>query len=147
MIFNWLHISIVHLAVIGTPWLAYRVITQRRVPLDSRPWKITFSWLIILAVINGIAYFTGPETADWTKQVLESFPQEHVENHALWGRITFVIQGITGLAGVMGWASILQDEKPEKIIPKILIALLTINTVVILYTAHLGGLIRRTDLM
>ncbi|MEL6835341.1 MAG: hypothetical protein AAFP77_20240 [Bacteroidota bacterium] len=147
MIANWIHIVIVHLAVIGTPWLAYRAVIQRQEPLDSKPWKNTFSALLILTAITGIAYFTGPETSEWTKQVLPSFPQDHVENHALWGRIAFVLQSIAGLLGVMGWASILQEEKPDRRIPGILITLLIANTLVILYTAHLGGMIRRMDLM
>jgi len=115
--------------------------------MDSKPWKHTFSALIVLSVITAIAYFTGPETADWTKQVLVSFPQDLVENHALWGRVVFVIQVITGLLGIMGWASILQEEKPDHKISIILMILLITNTLVIMYTAHLGGLIRRIDLM
>lgn len=147
MIANWIHIVIVHLAVIGTPLLAYRVFAHRKTAMDSKPWKHTFSGLIILSVITAIAYFTGPETADWTKQVLVSFPQDQVENHALWGRVAFVIQVITGLLGIMGWASILQEEKPDRKISIILMVLLIVNTLVILYTAHLGGLIRRMDLL
>lgn len=147
MIANWIHIVIVHVVVIGTPWLAYRVWAHKQKPMDSKPWKTTYSGLLILAIITGVAYFTGPETAEWAKQVLISFPQDQVEDHALWGRIAFVIQCITGLLGVMGWASILQDEKPHRIISRLLIVLLIINTMVIIYTAHLGGLIRRMDLM
>ena len=147
MLANWIHIVIVHVAVIGTPWMAYRVFIHRQVPMDAKPWKGTFSGLIVLAVITGVAYYTGPETADWTKQVLGSFPQEQVEDHAFWGRVAMVIQVITGLLGVMGWASILQEEVPDRRISILLILLLIINTVVIIYTAHLGGMIRRMDLL
>lgn len=144
---NWIHIVIVHFSIIGTPWLWYQVLKHRKLSMDAKPWKVTFSGLIILTAITAIAYFTGPETADWTKQVLASFPQDHVENHALWGRIAFVIQVLTGLIGIMGWMSILQEEKPASFIPNLLIFLLFINTFVLMYTAHLGGLIRRLDLM
>ena len=147
MLANWIHIVIVHVSVIGTPWLLYMVIKHRKADLEAKPWKVTFSGLIILTVITAIAYFTGPETADYTKEILTSFPQDHVEDHALWGRIAFVIQVLIGLMGIMAWASILQDEKPARYIPKILLFLLTVNMFVILYTAHLGGLIRRMDLV
>ncbi len=146
MIANWIHIIIVHFAVLGTPWLAFRVLAFRKAPMDTKPWKGTFSGLIILAMITTVAYLTGPETANWTKQAILSFPQEQVENHALWGRIAFVIQVITGLIGVMGWATILQEEKPDRRIYSFLMVLLIINTFIILYTAHLGGMIRRIDL-
>lgn len=147
MIANWIHIVLVHLGVIGTPWLAYRVFVHRQSPMDAKPWKANFSGLIILTLLTAVAYFTGPEAADWVKEVLVSFPQNQVEDHALWGRIAFVIQGIAGLLGVMGWSSILQEEKPHRRIPSILLVLLITNTLVILYTAHLGGFIRRMDLM
>lgn len=147
MLANWIHVLIVHLAVIGTPWLVYRVFAFRKDLLDSISWKTTYTGLIVLGTIAGIAYFTGPEAADWTKQVLDNYPQDHVENHALWGRVAFVIQVIAALIGIMGWASILQEETPHKSIPLILKVLLVTNTLVMIYTAHLGGLIRRMDLM
>ena len=147
MLANWIHVMIVHLAVIGTPWLLYRVLTQRKKPLDGKQWKANFSLLIVLGIIAGIAYFTGPEAADWIKLVLDPYPQDLVENHALWGRVAFVIQVIAALIGIMGWASILQKEKPDFRISIILIVLLVVNTIVVIYTAHLGGLIRRIDLM
>ena len=147
MLANWIHIAIVHVAVLGTPFLAYRAWSHRSASMDEAPWKSTYTWLIILVIVTSIAYFTGPDAADWTKQILEGYSQDQVEDHALWGRISFVIHGLTGLLGVMGWASILQEEIPDSRIGKLIIALLVINTVVIFYTAHLGGLIRRTDLM
>lgn len=146
MIANWIHIVIVHFAIIGTPWLAYRVIKHRKDPMDEKNWKMIFSASIIFGVITAIAYYTGPDTAEWTKQVLADYPQDHVENHALWGRIAFVIQTITGLMGIMGWASILQEEIPDLRISYLLLFLLTVNTLVLFYTAHLGGHIRRMDL-
>ena len=127
MIANWVHVMIVHLAVIATPWLVCRVLVQRKEPLDSKPWKGTYSALIILGVITAIAYFTGPQAADWTKQVLDPYPQDLVENHALWARVAFVIQVIAALIGVMGWASILQEEKPDKRISAIAMVLLLVK--------------------
>ena len=147
MIFNWVHVVIVHLAVIGTPWLLYRVVLSRKQNLDGPYWKNTFSGLIIVGILASTAFFTGPQAADWTKLILEPYPQDWVENHALWGRIAFVVQTITALLGIMGWASILQEEIPDKRIPTILLILLTANTFIMMYVAHLGGLIRRMDLL
>ena len=147
MIANWIHILIVHFAVIITPWLLYRVIVQRKKALDEKAWKNNYSLLIISGIIAGIAYFTGPEAADYLKEFLEPYSQEQVEDHALMGRIASVIQGIVALLGIMGWASILQEEMPDKRIPSILIFLLGINTLLMIYSAHLGGLIRRLDFL
>lgn len=144
---NWIHIMIVHLAVIGTPYLLYRVIAFRKHPLDEKKWRANYIGLILLGISSALAYFTGPEAADWIKAILPSYSQELVEDHALWGRASFVILVIAAFIGIMGLASTLQDEKPYAQIPIILIVLLAINTILILYTAHLGGMIRRLDLV
>lgn len=150
MLANWIHIVLVHLPVLATPYLAYlaiRNILNSGQEMDSQPWKVTYTGIIALTVLTSIAYFTGPEAADWTKTVLEDYPQDHVENHALWGRIAFVVQVLIGLLGIMCWASILQEEKPNAKIGVVMAILLVVNTLVIIYTAHLGGMIRRVDLM
>ena len=147
MLANWVHIVIVHLGILGTPWLAYRVFSHGKSPLNSKAWRHTFIALILLAIIVSIAYITGPEAADWTKEIMTSYPQDQVEDHALWGRIAFVIQGIIGLLGIMGWVSIYQEELPDRRIAVILKVLLIINILVLFYTAHLGGFIRRMDLL
>ncbi|MCB0786752.1 MAG: hypothetical protein KDB88_12170 [Flavobacteriales bacterium] len=144
---NWIHVAVVHLAVIGAPWLLYRVLAHGRTALDSAAWKTTYTGSIIIGIVAAIGYFTGPHAADWAQLVVDGYSQDHVEDHALWGRIAFVVQGIVALIGVMGWASILQGEAPDRRLPPILIVLLSINTLVMIYTAHLGGLVRRMDLM
>ena len=58
-----------------------------------------------------------------------------------------MIQVIAGLLGIMGWSSILQEEKPASFLSPLLLVLLVSNTFIVFYTAHLGGLIRRLDLM
>ena len=137
---------IVHVAIIGTPYVAFRVWSHRKHPMDAKPWKDTYSAIIVLAVITVVAYLSGPETADYTKEVVTPFSQDLVEDHALWGRIVMVIQVIAGLLGIMGWASILQEETPDHRIFNVLILLLLANTICLIYTAHLGGMIRRMDL-
>lgn len=144
---NWIHIMIVHLAVIGTPWLLYRSIAFRKHPLDGKKWRASYIALILLGISSSLAYFTGPDAADWIKANLPTYSQELVEDHALWGRASFVIQVISAFIGIMGLASMLQEEKPYAKIPVILMVLLAINTFLILYTAHLGGMIRRMDLV
>jgi len=147
MVSNWIHIVIVHLSVLGTPWLLYKVWKHRKLDLESSSWKSNYTALIIVAAFAAGAYFTGPQTVDWVKEVLDTYSQDQVEDHALWGRIAFVIQSLAGLLGIMGWASILQEDKPAKILLKLLLSLLLINTIVLIYTAHLGGVIRRVDLV
>lgn len=146
MLANWIHISIVHLLVIGCPWMLYRMWVQRKEALITSVWKFNYTAIIVLGVVSAIAYFTGPKAADWTKEVLANYSQDLIEDHALWGRVAFVLQVIAALLGVMSWASIWQEEVPDGRIPKVLMVLMLINTLLLLYTAHLGGYIRRIDL-
>ncbi|MEO1438162.1 MAG: hypothetical protein AAFV80_21650 [Bacteroidota bacterium] len=147
MIANWIHVMVVHVVVIGVPWLLYRVVVHRKVSMDSASWKANYSILILLGLLATVSYFTGPKAADWTKLVLDPYPQDLVENHALWGRIAFILQGIAALIGFMGWMSIWQEEQPDKRITILVLILLAANTFVLVYTAHLGGLIRRLDFL
>ena len=142
----WIHIITVHLPVIGIPLLLYFVVRSQKKETSDKIWKQIYSFLILLAIITTISYFTGPTTADWLKNHLEEYPQNIVENHALWGRVAFTVQFILGVLGIMGWSSILQEEQPSRKLHFMILILLILNTVVIIYTAHLGGMIRRPDL-
>jgi len=100
-----------------------------------------------MGIIVSVSYFSGPSTADWVKNHYGLYNQNLVENHALWGRIVFIIQIFISLLGVMSLSNYLQDEKNSPKIHYLMLILLVINTIIILYTAHLGGLIRRVDLI
>lgn len=93
-----------------------------------------------------IAYFTGPATAEWVKEEISNYSKNLVENHALWGRVGFIMSILTGILGIVAITNYAQDEKPHQAIPWILFFILLINVLVFTYTAHLGGLIRRPDL-
>jgi hypothetical protein len=55
-------------------------------------WKGTYTGaLSIWESVASIAYYTGPQAADYTKQILDSYSQDLVEDHALWGSVAFVI--------------------------------------------------------
>lgn len=100
-----------------------------------------------MAVGASITYCTGPNTAEWVKSHISNYSQSLVENHALYARFGFIISFLCGLLGIMGMANYWQEEKPHKAIPWILFCLVIINLLVFAYTAHLGGLIRRPDLI
>jgi hypothetical protein len=89
---------------------------------------------IAMAIITSISYFTGPATAEHVKIVLQNYPQDLVESHALWGRIAFIVQIFAGLIGIMGLSSYLQEEKPSpKIAVWILVMILLCHTCIDTY--------------
>lgn len=109
--------------------------------------KLVYWVGIILAITASISYFTGPTTAEWVKTHFEAYSKDLVENHALWGRIGFTTSILNGLVSIMAIANYFQGEKPHKSIPWIVFCLVIVSAIIYTYTAHLGGLIRRPDLI
>jgi len=109
--------------------------------------KVFYWGNILLAVVASIAYFTGPATAEWVQQQVTNYSKDLVENHALLGRIGFITSILSGVLGIMAVANYAQGEKPHKSIPWVLVCILLLTVLIFAYTAHLGGLIRRPDLI
>jgi hypothetical protein len=137
---------LVHLPVLGTPLLIYIGIRAIR-SADIKQLKTLYWGSLILAIITAVVYFSGPATADWVKEFDVHYTQELVENHALWGRFAFTISILSGVLGIMAVANYAQEEIPHKSIPWLLVGVHVLNLFIFLYTAHLGGLIRRIDLL
>lgn len=141
-----LHIIIAHIPVLGNFLLILLVwkASQSKKEVDYK-WVYWFG--ILIAIVASISYFTGPTTAEWVKTHFVGYSKDLVQNHALWGRIGFTTSILNGLISIMAIANYMQGEKPHKAIPWIVICLVILSTLIYTYTAHLGGLIRRPDLM
>lgn len=99
-----------------------------------------------MAITAALAYFTGPDTADWLQNLPQSFDKELIENHALWGRFAFITAILTGLLGLMNHVQKNEEGHPAKTLYLIQFFLVLLSLVLFIYTAHLGGAIRRPDL-
>jgi len=141
-----LHIMLVHIPVIGTPLLIYLgwIAIQKK---TTKSYKTYYGAVLSLTILILVVYFTGPQTAEWIKNHLTVYPQEIIESHALWGRFVFIGSVFSGILALMALLNYAQDEKPHKSIPWILLLTLGINFLVLIYTVHLGGMIRRPDLL
>ena len=146
MVNSWWHIISVHIPVVGTPILLIWAIANMGVQ-NAANWKWIYTTGFLLAIVTSISFFTGPSAADWVKLHLENYPIDLVENHALWGRFAFIVQILIGLLSIMAISNYAQNEKTDVKIPFIFLFLLTVNVILLIYTAHLGGMIRRPDLM
>lgn len=109
--------------------------------------KLLYWGTLVLAIVASLTYFSGPSTANWLKEHFSGYSQELVENHALWGRFSFLCSIFVGLPGLMALINFAQGEKPHKSILWIILVLILINVFIFGYTSHLGGLIRRSDLL
>ncbi len=142
----WVHIIVVHIPVLGTGLLVYMGL-KSVYSLEEKRLKSFYWSSLLVAIFASLAYFTGPSTADWVKNSFSNYPQDLVENHALWGRFGFTISILSALLGVMAISNYAQDEPPHKAIPWVLLSIQILLLVLFIYTAHLGGLIRRPDLL
>ena len=140
------HILIVHIPVLGSLlvlFLGIRAIKRQK----SSQYK-SFYWVsLAVAVFSAIAYFTGPDTATWVQEQMQNYPKEILETHALWGRIAFSVSVLSGLLGIMALANYAQEEKPHSSVPWIALFISLLLVIIFAYTAHIGGYIRRPDLM
>ena len=146
MFADFLHIILVHIPVFGSlilPFLGWRALSNK----DIKAYKAFYWGSILLAFFAAIAYFSGADTAIWLKDHYDAYNLTLVENHALWGRIGFILSVFGGLIGVIGVSAYAQEEKPHKITPYLLFFISLCLAILLLYVAHLGGLIRRPELV
>ncbi len=99
-----------------------------------------------MAITASIAYFTGPGTADWLQNLSQTFDKELIENHALLGRFAFIAAILTGLLGLMNRVQKNEEGHPVKTLYFLQFILVILSLGLFIYTAHLGGAIRRPDL-
>jgi len=139
------HIILVHIPIVVTPILVY-IGWKAFQSKTTKDYKIFYWFVLVASLLTVAVYFTGPQTAEWVKTHVTNYPQELVENHALWGRFVFIGSVFAGVLALMAVLNYAQEEIPHKAIPWILMLLLVLNILLLLYTAHLGGMIRRPDL-
>ena len=140
----WLHVVVVHFPVVLTPVgviLVVRAIRSQRVA----DLKVAYVIILIAAIGAIVAYLTGPTAADWLQQVIK-LDQDSVEDHGVWGRAAFTVMVLAGAGSLLALIAYLQEEEPHPAIPWVVTGLSLIGLGLLVWTAHLGGLLRRPEL-
>ena len=141
---TWVHLLVVHVPVLLCPVALFFLIRATRSATES-DFKIGNAFVLISAIAAVIAYFTGTSAAEWLDGIIE-LDQEQVEDHGLWGRISFTVMAIAGVGSLMAIIAFLQQEKPHPLLPRIILGLTLIGFSCCAWTAHLGGILRRPEL-
>lgn len=144
MWFSWMHLISVHVPIILVPVCFILLLRAQKTKL-IQDYNFSYYWLLFTGLLTTVAYFTGPEAATYTETV-QTLQQELIETHALWGRISFTVLLITTGLGMVGLLAHLQDEDQQKWLPPVTLVSLIISFALLLYTGHLGGLLRRPDM-
>ena len=140
----WLHVAVVHVPVILAPLSLYLMIRGKR--SDSREFlRLGHTLSVLVALTSAVAYFTGPTTVEWWQSLVE-WDSGAIEDHGLWGRISFTILALAGVGSVISILAEVQEEKPHPWIFHGVAWLLTAGVLCLIWTSHLGGLLRRPEL-
>ncbi|MEL6822758.1 MAG: hypothetical protein AAFP70_13430 [Calditrichota bacterium] len=142
---TWLHLIVVHVPVLFSPLALFflvRAMRSKAIP----DYQLAYSFVIIAALTSAAAYFTGPGAADWLSEIL-TLEQNLLEDHALWGRVAFTVMLIAGVMALMAILAYFQEETPHPALSWGIAVLIFISSLMLIWTAHLGGLLRRPELV
>lgn len=144
MLWSWLHVILVHVPVILAPLGAFVLIMAIK-SHSRREFKFAYSLILISTALSGLAYFTGPLAAEFLDPIT-SISQDALENHALWGRIAFTLMMMAGAGALIPILNYLQEEEPHPLLVYAVLTLTMLSFAMLVWTAHLGGLLRRPEL-
>lgn len=143
MIWSWLHVVVVHLPIFGSIastvllWKALK--SQYHLRIQN-----ALVWVMFTAIGAALAYFTGAPSADYLQTVME-INQAQIEDHAIFGRIAFVVMAFSGAGALASQLNYLQEEEPPKGLLWAVLMCCLLACLLLLWTAHLGGSLRRPD--
>ncbi|MGE4619206.1 MAG: hypothetical protein AAEJ04_05290, partial [Planctomycetota bacterium] len=108
---TWAHLLVVHIPVLLSPVALFFLIRAMRSSATT-DFKLAHSFVLICAIASIVAYLTGPTAAEWLAERIDMI-QEQVENHGLWGRISFTVMVLAGAASLIAILAYLQGEEPH----------------------------------
>jgi uncharacterized membrane protein len=143
MLANWLHILVVHipgaLLPAGLIFYIYALINQ-----SKRSFQIAAVFILTAALFAMAAYWSGGPAQEWLEQ-LNIMRRELIEQHALWGRISFTLMIVGGAGSLVVLVNYAQEAPPAKWLHFANLTIAFLSLLSLLYTSHLGGMIRRPD--
>lgn len=139
-----LHLIAVHFPVAGTLialfLLLFGLLRRESVLERAACWI-----LMVCAVVAAAAYFSGPPA--WERIEAEmAHAQEMFERHGVLGKASFVAAILLGILAFQVIAQHVQGVKPVRWLRLLVLVLALLQTYLMAWTAHLGGLIRHPEL-
>lgn len=141
---NWpqIHLALVHFPIVGAFFSLLIFVLALRFRSDLL-FRVGCGFTVFCALAAAASYFTGGEAFELMKDQLDTGV---VEQHALVARAAFLLYTLGGVGALVALLQELQDEPAS---PVLRWALLLVNVVVfgvLLWAAHLGGLIRHPEI-
>lgn len=141
---NWaqLHLALVHFPVVGA-FFSLVIFALALMYRSDLVFRVGCGFTVFCALAAAASYFTGGEAFEAMQDQLDT---DVVEQHALVARGAFLLYTLGGVGALV---ALLQELQEEPAAPALRGALLIVNAVVfgvLLWAAHLGGLIRHPEL-
>ena len=142
-----LHIALVHGPVVGCLFATVLFALALRWQ-DERLQKFCYLVFLGCAALAGLAYYTGPgayeayEAFEWFSEEMKA----RTEDHALMGRTSFVGMVLLGLGALVSLLGYAQGQPPAKPLRWGIFALALIMSLLMIWTSHEGGMIRRLEI-
>jgi protein-S-isoprenylcysteine O-methyltransferase Ste14 len=114
---------------------------------DERLQKLCYVSFLLCAAFSGVAYFTGPATYEFLQE-LEGFTSEmraRAEDHAVTGRAVFVGMVLLGLGALVSLLAHAQGQPPSKSLRWGILVAAIFMSLLLAWTSHEGGLVRRLE--
>jgi hypothetical protein len=137
-----LHLGLVHFPVVGA-FFSLVIFSLALFYRSDLLFRVGCGFTLSCALAAAASYFTGGEAFETMRDQLDA---DVVEQHALVARGAFLLYTLGGVGALVALLQELQDEPAT---PALRWALLAVNAVVfgvLLWAAHLGGLIRHPEL-
>ena len=141
---NWpqLHLTLVHVPVVGA-FFSLVLFSLALIYRSDLLFRVGCGFTVFCALAAAASYFTGGEAFEAMQDQLDT---DVVEQHALVARGAFLLYTLGGVGALV---ALLQELQEEPAAPALRWALLAVNAVlfgVLIWAAHLGGLIRHPEL-
>lgn len=139
-----IHIILNHIPILGTGFVTLTFLIAlifRNVFLQ----KLSLWFLALAALFTAAAYLTG----DGAAHVLESFTHVStslVHDHESMARISLIIMFFTGVIALFGIVFYTHKPALPRYLQILVMAILVINTAVLIYVGYLGGLINHPEI-
>jgi hypothetical protein len=137
-----LHLGLVHFPVVGA-FFSLGLFALALIYRSALLFRVGCGFTVFCALASAVSYFTGGEAFELMKDQLDS---DVVEQHALVARGAFLLYTLGGVGALV---ALLQELQEVPASPVLGWALLAVNAVVfgvLLWAAHLGGLIRHPEI-
>ncbi len=141
-----------HLAIVHAPLMAaaggFTLLLCARLWHDERPFRLGLLVLVAGALAAAGAYYSGPSAHQVLVDGRFTTPDTLglVENHALWGRVSFVAMGLLGALALQSYLQHYQGEATAAWQRWTVLAGSLVMILMMAWTAHLGGWVRHPEI-